>query len=56
MDAEGVTLKAAMAQSSFLQDITEEKASKRTGVRNDIGAFVELHIEQGIILEKTDTR
>lgn len=56
MDAEGVTLKAAMAQSSFLQDITEEKASKRTGVRNDIGAFVELHIEQGIILEKTDTQ
>ncbi|MEK4479102.1 Zn-dependent hydrolase [Paenibacillus sp. FSL R5-0876] len=55
-DAEGVTLKAAMAQSSFLQDITEEKASKRTGVRNDIGAFVELHIEQGIILEKTDTQ
>ncbi|OMD13892.1 Zn-dependent hydrolase [Paenibacillus odorifer] len=56
MDAEGVTLKAAMAQSSFLQDITGEKASKRTGVRNDIGAFVELHIEQGIILEKTDTQ
>lgn len=56
MDAEGVTLKAAMAQFSFLQDITEEKASKRTGVRNDIGAFVELHIEQGIILEKTDTQ
>lgn len=56
MDAEGVTLKAAMAQSSFLQDITEEKASKRTGARNDIGAFVELHIEQGIILEKTDTQ
>ncbi|MEK5278151.1 MULTISPECIES: Zn-dependent hydrolase [Paenibacillus] len=56
MDAEGVTLKAAMAQSSFLQDITEEKASKRNGVRNDIGAFVELHIEQGIILEKTDTQ
>lgn len=56
IDAEGVTLKAAMAQSSFLQDITEEKASKRTGVRNDIGAFVELHIEQGIILEKTDTQ
>ncbi|OMC94153.1 Zn-dependent hydrolase [Paenibacillus sp. FSL R5-0636] len=55
-DAEGVTLKAAMAQSSFLQDITEEKASKRNGVRNDIGAFVELHIEQGIILEKTDTQ
>ncbi|MFD5018804.1 M20 family metallo-hydrolase [Paenibacillus sp. NPDC058367] len=56
IDAEGVTLKAAMAQFSFLQDITVEKASKRTGARNDIGAFVELHIEQGIILEKTDTQ
>lgn len=56
MDAEGVTLKGAMAQSSFLQDLTEEKASKRTGVRNDVGAFVELHIEQGIILEKTDSQ
>lgn len=51
MDAEGVTLKAAMAQSSFLQGVTDEN-----GVRNDIGAFVELHIEQGIILEKTDTQ
>ncbi|MEK4355419.1 M20 family metallo-hydrolase [Paenibacillus sp. FSL R5-0475] len=51
MDAEGVTLQAAMTESSFLQGVTDEN-----GVRNDIGAFVELHIEQGIILEKTDTR
>lgn len=51
MDAEGVTLQAAMTESSFLQGVTDEN-----GVRNDIGAFVELHIEQGIILEKTDTQ
>ncbi|MEK3661973.1 allantoate deiminase [Paenibacillus sp. FSL F4-0236] len=51
MDADGVTLQAAMAKSSFLQGVTDEN-----GARNDIGAFVELHIEQGIILEKTDTQ
>ncbi|OME65600.1 allantoate amidohydrolase [Paenibacillus odorifer] len=51
MDAEGVTLQAAMTESSFLQGVTDEN-----GARNDIGAFVELHIEQGIILEKTDTQ
>lgn len=51
MDADGVTLQAAMAESSLLQGVTDE-----TGARNDIGAFVELHIEQGIILEKTDTQ
>ncbi|MEK5439581.1 MULTISPECIES: allantoate deiminase [Paenibacillus] len=51
IDAEGVTLQAAMTESSFLQGVTDEN-----GARNDIGAFVELHIEQGIILEKTDTQ
>lgn len=40
-----------MTESSFLQGVTDEN-----GARNDIGAFVELHIEQGIILEKTDTQ
>ncbi|WP_339245897.1 allantoate deiminase [Paenibacillus sp. FSL F4-0243] len=51
IDAEGVTLQVAMTESSFLQGVTDEN-----GARNDIGAFVELHIEQGIILEKTDTQ
>jgi len=51
IDAEGVTLQAAMTESIFFQGVTDEN-----GARNDIGAFVELHIEQGIILEKTDTQ
>lgn len=50
-DADGISLQAAMEAFSFLQGVTEGN-----GARNDIGAFVELHIEQGIILEKTDTQ
>ncbi|WP_339289733.1 Zn-dependent hydrolase [Paenibacillus sp. FSL E2-0201] len=50
-DADGISLQAAMEEFSFLQGVTEGN-----GARNDIGAFVELHIEQGIILEKTDTQ
>lgn len=55
-DADGISLQAAMAEFSFLQGTTAGDVSKITGARNDIGAFVELHIEQGIILEKTDTQ
>ncbi len=55
-DAEGITLQAAMTECSFLKSRTDDNASERSGVRNDIGAFVELHIEQGIILEKTETQ
>lgn len=50
-DADGISLQAAMEEFSFLQGVTDGN-----GARNDIGAFVELHIEQGIILEKTDTQ
>lgn len=55
-DAEGITLKAAMTEFSLVEGITDADVSKSTMVRNDIGAFVELHIEQGIILEKTETQ
>lgn len=55
MDVDGITLKAAMEDFSLVKD-SVENASKHAVVRNDIGAFVELHIEQGIILEKTDTQ
>ena len=55
-DAEGITLKAAMTEFSLVEGITDDNASKSAVVKNDIGAFVELHIEQGIILEKTKTQ
>lgn len=55
IDVDGITLKAAMEDFSLVKD-SVENASKLAVVRNDIGAFVELHIEQGIILEKTDTQ
>lgn len=56
MDADGITLQEAMAEFSFLQGVADGNVSKNTGARDDIGAFVELHIEQGIILETTDTQ
>lgn len=55
-DAEGITLKEAMTEFSLVEGITDDNASLSPVVRNDIGAFVELHIEQGIILEKTNTQ
>ncbi len=57
-DADGITMKTAMAECGLESD-TLVNADKDTdgssGVRDDIGAFVELHIEQGILLEKTGT-
>jgi allantoate deiminase len=50
-DAEGVTLTAAMVECG-LGSINPGFNARR----EDIGTFVELHIEQGIILEKTDTQ
>ncbi|WP_410514001.1 Zn-dependent hydrolase [Paenibacillus sp. BR2-3] len=64
-DSEGVTLEAAMVECGIGMGIRSDKAESgdksgsgtvgmgSTARRNDIGAFVELHIEQGIILEKT---
>jgi allantoate deiminase len=54
-DPEGVTLKAAMAECGLGKGPVngEEEAAAGTCARGDIGAFVELHIEQGITLEKT---
>ncbi|RQW09767.1 M20 family metallo-hydrolase [Paenibacillus rhizophilus] len=48
-DAEGVTLQEAMESCSLSG---EESAAPR----NDIAAYVELHIEQGIVLERTGTQ
>ncbi|NJJ39649.1 M20 family metallo-hydrolase [Paenibacillus apii] len=48
-DAEGVTLREAMAGSSLDGD-------KSPAPRDDISAYVELHIEQGIVLERTGTQ
>ncbi|MBT2289737.1 Zn-dependent hydrolase [Paenibacillus albidus] len=62
-DAEGVTLAAALSGCGLGGE--EEAAGNgavriagtgKTALRSDIGAFVELHIEQGVILEKTATQ
>lgn len=55
IDGDGITLQEAMEQCGLWRGEVEE-ASKNTAAREDIGAFVELHIEQGIILERTDTQ
>jgi allantoate deiminase len=46
LDSEGVSLLSAMEQSGFGQEHQTECR------RSDLGAFVELHIEQGVILER----
>lgn len=45
-DSEGVSLHAAMETSGFGRE------DQIDSVRSDLGAFVELHIEQGVILER----
>ncbi|WP_150273071.1 Zn-dependent hydrolase [Paenibacillus tepidiphilus] len=44
-DRDGMTLRAAMAACGY-------PASGAAALREDIGAYVELHIEQGIVLER----
>jgi allantoate deiminase len=46
LDVEGIGLQSAMKASGF--GLNEQPDSKR----GDLGAFVELHIEQGVILER----
>ncbi|RUS46402.1 Zn-dependent hydrolase [Cohnella sp. AR92] len=49
-DEDGVSLREAMLASGFGNpDLGEAR-------RRDLGAFVELHIEQGMVLERTDKR
>lgn len=55
IDGDGITLKEAMEEFSLVKE-SVENVSRHAVVREDIGAFVELHIEQGIILEGTDTQ
>jgi allantoate deiminase len=45
-DAKGILFEEAMFQAGFGQ------ASQKDCVRTDIAAFIELHIEQGIVLER----
>ncbi|WP_379148094.1 Zn-dependent hydrolase [Paenibacillus sp. sgz500992] len=62
-DSEGVTIKSAMEACGLssehplgdLRDLGDHKAvaAGQTAARTDIGAFVELHIEQGIVLEQS---
>ena len=51
-DTEGITLEAAMGDCGYGPDFLNAVDSTR---REDIGVFVELHIEQGIVLETTAT-
>ncbi|KGE18901.1 allantoate amidohydrolase [Paenibacillus wynnii] len=55
-DSEGITLKSAMAECDYnnFEDTMNQRVDSTR--RDDIGAFVELHIEQGILLEKTSTQ
>lgn len=49
-DPDGVTMKEAMEASGFGANTQADP------VRNDVEAFVEAHIEQGVILERTGER
>lgn len=65
-DADGITLGAAMAACGLAGDegLAAEAAAgleqsfwrNNSPVRSDIAAYVELHIEQGIILERTSRK
>lgn len=54
-DSEGITLRTAMAKCGDGDTFDSENRGYSCR-RKDIGAFVELHIEQGILLEKTATQ
>jgi allantoate deiminase len=65
-DSQGVTLMAAMNECGFGDNSIiwrngDTNCNREAGVgssarRDDIGVFVELHIEQGLFLEKTETQ
>ncbi|MDQ0194957.1 allantoate deiminase [Paenibacillus wynnii] len=52
-DSEGITLRTAMAECGYGSSDDTMNQSIDLIKRDDIKAFVELHIEQGILLEKT---